>query len=38
MVSNNKKLRENPYITYRDPVTGRWLVIKSNKQEAREAC
>ncbi len=37
MASNNKKLRENPYTTYRDPVTGRWLVIRLNQQQTRSA-
>lgn len=23
-----QKLRSNPFITYRDPKTGRWVVVK----------
>ncbi len=25
-----KPLRANPYTTYRDPQTGKWIVIKPN--------
>ena len=26
-----KPLKNNPFSTYRDPVTGKWVVIKSPK-------
>lgn len=29
-----KQLRHNPYTTYRDPMTGRWIVIKPEQQKA----
>ncbi len=25
-----KPLKQNPFVTYRDPVTGRWLVVKNS--------
>jgi hypothetical protein len=25
---SEKPLRTNPYMTYRDPSTGRWVVVK----------
>ena len=25
----NRKLKPNPFIAYRDPTTGRWIVVKS---------
>lgn len=28
MATTNTALRQNPYITYRDPETGRWVVEK----------
>jgi len=27
--SKNQQLQPNPFTTYRDPETGRWMVIKS---------
>lgn len=27
--TNSATLRVNPFTTYRDPVTGQWLVIKT---------
>ncbi|MBO0350729.1 hypothetical protein J0895_16845 [Phormidium pseudopriestleyi FRX01] len=26
-----QKLRQNPYEVYRDPLTGKWIVIKNSK-------
>ncbi len=31
---NEKPLRENPFVTYRDPVTGQWVVVKPMPQES----
>jgi len=33
--TTNKNLRSNPFSAYRDPNTGRWLVVKSEAVEAR---
>ena len=27
--TQKKQLRSNPFTTYRDPETGRWVVIKT---------
>jgi hypothetical protein len=29
-----KPLRQNPFTTYRDPVTGQWVVVKPLPQES----
>ncbi len=29
-----KPLKQNPFVTYRDPVTGRWLVVKSSSSSS----
>ncbi len=29
--TKNPKLQENPFHTYRDPQTGRWIVIKTQE-------
>ncbi|MGL5059001.1 MAG: hypothetical protein ACRC62_03380 [Microcoleus sp.] len=28
--SCNKPLKSNPFITYRDPLTGKWIVVHQN--------
>ena len=33
--TNNKNLRPNPFNAYRDPNTGRWVVVKSDALEAK---
>ncbi|WP_199314153.1 hypothetical protein [Leptolyngbya sp. FACHB-671] len=30
--SSTKSLQQNPFLTYRDPKTGRWLVVKPQQQ------
>jgi hypothetical protein len=27
----DKKLRSNPFLTYRDPVSGRWIVVRADR-------
>lgn len=34
MATQRKQLRQNPYVTYRDRITGQWLVIKPQQQAA----
>lgn len=29
--NSNKPLRSNPFITYRDPKTGSWVVVKPQR-------
>lgn len=31
MANTEKKLRQNPYTTYRDPQTGLWIVVKPDE-------
>ncbi len=31
--STQKKLRPNPFETYRDPITGRWVVVKKENSQ-----
>ncbi|HEY9641016.1 MAG TPA: hypothetical protein V6C57_11065 [Coleofasciculaceae cyanobacterium] len=31
--TSNKPLKANPFIAYRDPHTGRWLVLKMNNEQ-----
>ena len=26
----SKPLKSNPFITYRDPITGKWMVVNPN--------
>lgn len=33
--STQKKLRVNPFKSYRDPVTGRWIVVKKSDNQYR---
>ncbi len=33
MEGSKKQLRTNPFTTYRDPKTGRWVVVKPKVQE-----
>lgn len=28
----NRSLKQNPFLTYRDPNTGQWLVVKSDDE------
>jgi hypothetical protein len=34
MATQPKQLRQNPYVTYRDRITGQWVVIKPQQQAA----
>lgn len=34
MATQTKQLRQNTYTTYRDPITGKWLVVKEQQQAA----
>ena len=38
MISKNcqKPLKSNPFQVYRDPKTGKWLVIKSYQQQIQK--
>jgi hypothetical protein len=36
MANNEKKLRQNPYTTYRDPQTGLWIVVKPDEGAERK--
>ena len=29
-------LKSNPFITYRDPITGKWMVVNPNLSKAVE--
>ncbi len=33
--TNNKNLRPNPFSAYRDPNTGRWVVVKSEATDSK---
>ena len=33
MTNQTKPLRQNPFMTYRDPDTGKWLVVKQQQQQ-----
>jgi hypothetical protein len=35
--SSNEPLQQNPFTTYRDPQTGRWVVVKSKTFSERFA-
>ncbi|BAI91719.1 hypothetical protein SPLC1_S260450 [Arthrospira platensis C1] len=30
-----KKLKSNPFTTYRDPISGKWIVIKSEEKKTQ---
>ena len=32
----SKPLKANPFITYRDPITGKWMVVSPNLPKAVE--
>ncbi len=32
----NKPLKSNPFITYRDPITGKWIVINQDLSKLAE--
>lgn len=34
MITPNKQLRQNPFTTYRDPMTGKWVVVKPQQPKA----
>ncbi|MGB3404296.1 MAG: hypothetical protein WBA77_16545 [Microcoleaceae cyanobacterium] len=36
MKSYKKQLKINPFTTYRDPETGRWIVIKTELREVEK--
>jgi hypothetical protein len=35
--SPNKELRPNPFMTYRDPETGKWIVVKPQTKDVEVA-
>ncbi|MGL5131507.1 MAG: hypothetical protein ACRC78_03205 [Planktothrix sp.] len=35
--SSGKELRPNPFIAYRDPETGKWIVVKSEPRDVEAA-
>ncbi|MFB8797926.1 MAG: hypothetical protein U7126_27715 [Microcoleus sp.] len=32
----SKPLKSNPFITYRDPITGQWIVVHQNLPTSAE--
>jgi hypothetical protein len=34
--SSQKVLRQNPFTTYRDPSTGRWLVVQAIQDDSTQ--
>jgi hypothetical protein len=32
----NQPLKSNPFITYRDPITGKWIVVTQNLPTSAE--
>ncbi|HIK28375.1 MAG: hypothetical protein N3E45_00860 [Oscillatoriaceae bacterium SKW80] len=36
MLTNKRLLRKNPFNAYRDPETGRWIVVKTEQEEQAE--
>ena len=32
----SKPLKSNPFITYRDPITGKWMVVNPNLPKSVE--
>jgi len=32
--SCSEPLKPNPFITYRDPITGKWIVVNQNLSKA----
>lgn len=32
----SQPLKSNPFITYRDPITGKWIVVNENLPQAAE--
>ena len=32
----SQPLKSNPFITYRDPITGKWIVVNPNWPKAAE--
>lgn len=32
----SQPLKSNPFITYRDPITGKWIVVSQNLAQAAE--
>ncbi len=36
MLTDKKLLRKNPFNAYRDPETGRWVVVKADEEERAE--
>ncbi|WP_255513291.1 hypothetical protein [Tychonema sp. LEGE 07203] len=32
--SCSESLKSNPFITYRDPITGKWIVVNQNLSKA----
>jgi len=32
----SEPLKSNPFITYRDPITGKWIVVNQNFPKAAE--
>lgn len=31
----DKPLKDNPFLTYRDPLTGKWVVVKVEEQKVK---
>lgn len=36
MLTDKRLLRKNPFNAYRDPETGRWIVVKMAQEERAE--
>ena len=34
VTQSNKNLKNNPFTTYRDPKTGKWVVVKQSPKAA----
>ncbi|MEG4575857.1 hypothetical protein QUA56_24780 [Microcoleus sp. N3A4] len=32
----SEPLKSNPFITYRDPITGKWIVVNQNLPKSAE--
>ncbi|MEG4277370.1 hypothetical protein QUA62_07785 [Microcoleus sp. MON1_C1] len=33
----SQPLKSNPFITYRDPITGKWIVVNQTLPQAEQA-
>ncbi|MCU0543379.1 MAG: hypothetical protein MUE44_14595 [Oscillatoriaceae cyanobacterium Prado104] len=34
---DNKALKSNPFVTYRDPLTGKWIVVHQYLQQSLQS-